>query len=159
MSLLRKGNVTELVTKWGNCCSISLYHLYTYTHTNIYIYIFIINETSYLYWINLVVQTLYFIMIVIPALQVNLIKRGYQLHYNWCCHSDISVHFLLLAFSCVPRTPIHILHYSDVIMSTMVSQITGVSMVCSTVYSGADERKHQSSTSLAFVRRIHRFPL
>ena len=36
-------------------------------------------------------------------------------------------------------------------MSAMVSQITGVSIVCSTVYSGADQRKHQSSASLAFV--------
>ena len=33
-------------------------------------------------------------------------------------------------------------HYSDVIMSTMVSQITGVSIVYSTVCSGADQRKH-----------------
>ena len=40
-------------------------------------------------------------------------------------------------------------------MSTMASQITGVSIVCSTVGSGADQRKHQSSTSLAFVRGIH----
>ena len=43
-------------------------------------------------------------------------------------------------------------HYSNVIMSTMASQITGVSVVCSTVCSGADQRKHQSSASLAFVR-------
>ena len=33
--------------------------------------------------------------------------------------------------------------------------ITGVSIVCSTVRSGADQRKHQSSASLAFVREIH----
>ena len=36
----------------------------------------------------------------------------------------------------------------------MVSQITGVSIVCSTVCSGTDQRKYQSSTSLAFVREI-----
>ena len=42
-----------------------------------------------------------------------------------------------------------ILRYSDVIMSKMASQITGVSIVYSTVYSGADQRKHQSSVSLA----------
>ena len=47
-------------------------------------------------------------------------------------------------------------HYSDVVMSVMASQITDVSMVCSTVCSGADQRKHQSSASLAFVRGIHR---
>ena len=50
-------------------------------------------------------------------------------------------------------------HYSDVIMSTMASQITGVSIVSSTVVSGADQRKHQSSASLAFVWGIHRWPV
>ena len=50
-------------------------------------------------------------------------------------------------------------HYSDVIMGGMASQITGVTIVYSAVCSGADERKHQSSTSLAFVRRIHRWLL
>ena len=47
-------------------------------------------------------------------------------------------------------------HYNDVIMSAMASQNTGVSIVCSTVCSGADQRKHLSSVSLAFVRGIHR---
>ena len=46
-------------------------------------------------------------------------------------------------------------HYSDVIMSAIASQITGVSIICLTFSSGADQRKHQSSTSVAFVRRIH----
>ena len=50
-------------------------------------------------------------------------------------------------------------HYSDVIMGTMVSQITSLVIVHSTVYSGADQRKHQSSASLAFVRGIHRWPV
>ena len=36
-------------------------------------------------------------------------------------------------------------------MSTMVSQITGVSIIYLTVCSGADQRKHQSSVPLAFV--------
>ena len=49
-------------------------------------------------------------------------------------------------------------HYSDVIMSAMASQITGVSIVCSTFRSGPDQREHQSSASLAFVRGIHRQP-
>ena len=43
-------------------------------------------------------------------------------------------------------------HYGDVIMDTMASQITSVTIVYSTVYSGADQRKHQSSVLLAFVR-------
>ena len=44
-------------------------------------------------------------------------------------------------------------HYNDVIMTTMASQITSLTIVYSTVYSGAD----QSSASLAFVRGIHRW--
>ena len=50
-------------------------------------------------------------------------------------------------------------HYRDVIMSTMASQITDNSIVCSTFCSGANQRKHQSSASLTFVRGIHRWPV
>ena len=47
--------------------------------------------------------------------------------------------------------------YNDVIMSAMASQITDVSFVCLTVCSGADQRRHQSSASLTFLRGIHRW--
>ena len=50
-------------------------------------------------------------------------------------------------------------HYSDIIMSMMASQITGISTVCSTVCSGADQRNLQSSTSRAFVRGIIQWPV
>ena len=50
-------------------------------------------------------------------------------------------------------------HYNDVIMGVMASQITSLTSVYSTVYSGADQRKHQSSASLAFVLGIHRGPV
>ena len=50
-------------------------------------------------------------------------------------------------------------HYNDVIMSAMASQITNLIIIYSTVYSGADQRKHQISASLAFVRGIHRWPV
>ena len=45
----------------------------------------------------------------------------------------------------------HDKHHDDVIMSAMASQITGLTIVYSIVYSGADQRKHQSSASLAFA--------
>ena len=45
-------------------------------------------------------------------------------------------------------------HYSDVIMGTITSQTTSLTIVYSTVYSDADQRKHQSSASLAFVREF-----
>ena len=47
-------------------------------------------------------------------------------------------------------------HYGDVIIGAIASQITSLAIVYSTVYSDADQRKHQSSASLAFVRGIHR---
>ena len=47
-------------------------------------------------------------------------------------------------------------HYCDVTMGTIASQITSLTIVYTTVYSDADQSKHQSSASLAFVRRIHR---
>ena len=57
-------------------------------------------------------------------------------------------------------------HYYDVIMGTVASQITSLMIVYSTVYSDADQRKHQSSASLAFVWEIrwpvnspHKWPL
>ena len=50
-------------------------------------------------------------------------------------------------------------HYNDVIMGAMASQITSLTIVYSTVYSGVDQGKHQSSASLAFVRGIHRGPV
>ena len=47
-------------------------------------------------------------------------------------------------------------HYIDVIMTTMASQITSPTILYLTVYSDANQRKHQSSASLAFVWGIHR---
>ena len=48
-------------------------------------------------------------------------------------------------------------HKNDVIMSTMTSQMTNLTNVYSSVYLGADERKHDRSASLAFVRVLHRW--
>ena len=50
-------------------------------------------------------------------------------------------------------------HYNDVIISAMASQITGITIVCPTVCSGADQREYQRSALLAFVRGIHRWPV
>ena len=50
-------------------------------------------------------------------------------------------------------------HYSDIITSMMASQITNITIVHSTIYSGADQRKNESSPSLGFVRGIHRWPV
>ena len=50
-------------------------------------------------------------------------------------------------------------HNNDVIIRAMASQIISLTIAYLTVYSGADQRKHQSSASLAFVRGIHRWPV
>ena len=68
-----------------------------------------------------------------------------------------AVIFLLTTFTlcdCVPNA-----HYNDVIMGTIASRITSLTIVYSTVYSDADQRKHQSSASPAFVWGIHRGPV
>ena len=55
------------------------------------------------------------------------------------------------------RAVSHLAHYCNVIVVAMASQITSFANVYSIVYSGADQRKHQSSTLLVFVRGIHRW--
>ena len=73
----------------------------------------------------------------------------------WKFHVSFSYHL----FSRVTYKGIWRNHYIDVIMSAIASQITSRTIVYSTVNSGADQRKHQSSASLAFVRGIHRWPM
>ena len=46
---------------------------------------------------------------------------------------------------------LHFYHCRDVIMGAISPQITSLTIVYSTVYSDADQRKHQSSASLAFL--------
>ena len=53
-----------------------------------------------------------------------------------------------LAIIYIPKNTIH---YNDAIMGPIASQITSFTIVLSTVYSDEDQRKHQSSPSLAFV--------
>ena len=68
----------------------------------------------------------------------SLMPRG-----NWPSHGIILTNF----------------HYGDVVMGTVASQITCLTIVYSTIYSGVDKRKHQSSASLAFLWGIHSGPV
>ena len=54
---------------------------------------------------------------------------------------------------------IWVIHYNDVGMGAIASQITSLTIAYSIVYSDTDQRKHQSSASLAFVWGIHRGPV
>ena len=62
----------------------------------------------------------------------------------------------LMIFVLPAWTSFWIKHYNDVIMEAMASRITSLTIVYSIVYSDADQRKHQSSATLAFVWGIHR---
>ena len=59
----------------------------------------------------------------------------------------------------VERHPWSRLHYNDVTLGAIASQITSLTIVYSTIYSDANQRKHQSSALLAFARGIHRGPV
>ena len=67
------------------------------------------------------------------------------------------IFFIYFLFDC--RYFVSSLHYDDVIMGAIASQITSLAIVYSIVYSSADQSKHQSSASLAFVWGIHRGPV
>ena len=83
-------------------------------------------------------------------------RRRYHNHVLREC----SVHRRILDAICENRNQCsERSHYNDIIMSAVASQITGVSSVYPIVCSGADQRKHQSSTSLAFVRGIYWWPV
>ena len=69
---------------------------------------------------------------------------------NWILRKNS----LTSSFSSVKK-----IHHSDIIMGRTASQFTSVSIVYSIVCSEADQRKHQSSVSLAFVRGIHWWPV
>ena len=87
----------------------------------------------------------------------------------WCdCITDPSCSVLVLIVNawaqwriCMRRQSGSwlIFHYNDVIMSAIAFQITSLTIVYLTVHSDTDQRKHQSSASLAFVRGIHRRPV
>ena len=74
-------------------------------------------------------------------------KRCVQLPSEMTPHAIDAAH---------PSDPIHC---CDVIMGAMASQSTSLTIVYSSVYSGADQIKHQSSASLARKRGIHRWPV
>ena len=67
---------------------------------------------------------------------------------NWWRQGQLESYWYCCALFCTG------IYYRDGIMGAMASQITCLTIVYSTVYSGADQRKYQSSASLAFVRGI-----
>ena len=83
-------------------------------------------------------------------------KRAWSLNLR-CCHLTC-IHVVFPPPYCSLRY-LTFLPLQWCQMSAMASQITCLRSVYSTVYSGTDQRKHQSFMSLAFVRGIHRWPV
>ena len=90
---------------------------------------------------------------------------GVSFYYCYCIQRiKISVYYCYCVWKMSHQCRCHLVycshwHYNDVIMETIASQITSLTIVYSTAYSDADQSKHQSSASLAFVRGIHRCPV
>ena len=82
-----------------------------------------------------------------------VIFNNISLNKKWDLFWFDGVSFVPQIFTQIPH-----IHHNDIIMNAIESQITSVSIVYSTVCSSIDQRKHQSSTSLAFVRGIHHWP-
>ena len=95
------------------------------------------TSTVPLQWLVVVVVLLFTLALVIQAHQVESTAR---LDFLW---------------------KVQVRHHTNVIMGTVASQITSLTIVYSTVYSGAYQRKHQNSASLAFVRPqlAHKWPV
>ena len=70
---------------------------------------------------------------------------------------DVIMTLLLHKVSTGMWPPVY--HYDDVIMSAIASRITSLTSVYLIVYSRTDQRKHQSSASLALMRGNHRRPV
>ena len=82
-------------------------------------------------------------------------SRSHKIYTRCCCASFCPGYIILLNEFMWLIYP----HYDAVMMGVMASQITSLTIVYSTVSSGANQRKHQSSASLAFVRGIHWWPV
>ena len=90
---------------------------------------------------------------------LNQRKRGSLFHSFFIRIAPNNIKCLLLLVLLRVIGYLWLLHYDDVIMSAIAFQITSLMIVYSIVYPGADQSKHQSSASLAFVWGIHRGPV
>ena len=106
-------------------------------------------------WFNKIMNI--FIYIYHTLILVSHHKRLYLKFFNWMYFISNQLD-ICRTYGTITGDMIQpFFHYNDVIMSAIASQISSLTIVYSDVYSGVDQRKHQSSASLAFVRGIHRW--
>ena len=92
------------------------------------------------------------VLLDLPGVDEEKLPRTVEIPSKWAVIRGSDIFFVI-------TIKLPIFHYSYVIMGAMASQITSLTIVYSTVYSGAHQRKHQGSMSLAFVGGIHRWPV
>ena len=124
-----------------------------------------------LWWLNrTILQTGENVIITFCYVRSCLGCMTFTLVYEWLnmkipCHGNAFyiIGTLLWEYTCKPPDFSHkrtvLKHYNDAIMGALASQITSLASVYSTVQLCADQRKHQNSASLAFVRGVHRRPV
>ena len=99
------------------------------------------------------------IFLGIYCIAVYLLCKSLWLRYSFTLALQMTSSFVLLSqwIHCTVALLllcIRMNRYGDVVIGTIASQITSLMIVYSTIYSDADQRKYQSSASLAFVQ-IH----
>ena len=80
--------------------------------------------------------------------------QNFTHYFEGSCHEQL-YEYISSSYSLIYQDVI--VHYSDVIMDTLGSQLTSLTIVYSTMYSGTDQRKQQSSVALTFAWGIHRW--
>ena len=118
-----------------------------------------ILQTVYELIIEIFVKKIFSLRFSLKCFNQFRVRSLFLMTYNMCLQ-DLDYE-LINCFEIDPskQSASYVRHYDDVIMGAMASQITSLTIAYSTVYSDADQRKHQSSASLAFVRGTHRGPV
>ena len=96
---------------------------------------------------------------MIQERSLQVLHDTYELSYEELINKTDSNTLILHQLKLLIMETYKSFHYNDVIMGSMASQITSPAIVYSAVYSGADQRKHQSSAALVLVRGIHQGPV
>ena len=100
------------------------------------------NSTSYKILMELWIIYYAYVVTIRGNTTKKTFGKNYCSHTVWCSYLH----------ACSPqRWKARNYNYNDVIMGAMAYQITSLTINNSTVYTGADQRKHQNSASLAFV--------
>ena len=120
-------------------------------NSTVFFLLFFFSTICWLTWNS---ALLIFCVCVCVVGSVRSTRTNFSMKFNQNKTPTTKIYFRMSSAKFLPSS-----HDSDVIMGTITSQITSLANVCSTVYSGTDQRKHQSSASLPCVRGILRWPV